>query len=197
MFLRFRPRRNKVRFTGILRRLRGESGSALVSVVGIAAVTAVIVTGLIATTVFAVGHTTANRSAVDARGAAESGIDVSVLKIQGKEACTAPHGYKSTTSPFFETTVQYFDSASNGWFYACTKLPVTATQLKVTSVGMSSSKGVLNDSGDSRSIEAVFALAVPPPVSLDKAIFSGKNVSLATNLEVRRDPKSPSVPSDI
>lgn len=197
MFLRFRSGRTGGSSRGVLRRLRSEAGSALVSVVGIAAVTAVIVTGLVATTVFAVGHTTANRSAVDARGAAESGIDVSVLNIQGKVACNAAHGYKSTTAPFYETTVEYFDAASGGWFYACTKLPVTATQLKVTSVGKASSKGALNDSGDTRSIEAMFALAVPPPVYLDKAIFSGDNATLSTHLEVLRDPANPSVPADI
>ena len=135
---------------------RDERGSAMLAVVGIMAVTAVIGVTVAAATINGLAVTSSNRASVQARAAAEAGIDVAVAGLKTPGGCAAVSAvYESaaTAVPRYVATVQH--DTGSGWVDGC---PVdTAAFVRIESVGTAGSPGVAGaSSGNSRAIEAIY-----------------------------------------
>ena len=133
-------------------RLRDERGGAMVAVLGIMAVTSIIGVTITASTVNALSFTSATRAAVQARAAAEAGIDRALVDLQS--ACVATS--VSTVAPRFSYALQYTLAGTPVWRVGCP--PVNAEFIKIRSTGYASALGVAGaSSGDSRVLEAIYS----------------------------------------
>ncbi len=114
--------------------------------IGIAAVTAIIGVTVGSLTVNAMNYTSANRSSVQARAAAEAGISAAVAGLQLTGDCTAKSGtYSSGVEPIYNATVQY--KTSGAWIAGC---PTTAaTGVRIESIGLAD--------GEQHGIEAIYS----------------------------------------
>jgi cytoskeletal protein CcmA (bactofilin family) len=130
----------------VSRRLRGERGSGLIAVIGIAAVTAIVGVTVGSLTVNAMNYTNGNRSSVQARAAAEAGINVAVAGLQVTGDCSSKSAtYSSGTEPAYNATIQY--KTSGNWTSGC---PTTAaTQVRIESTGLAD--------GEQHTIEAIYS----------------------------------------
>ena len=131
-----------------------ESGSALIAVIGVMAVLAVVTVTVAATTVQALGTSTSSRASVQARAAAEAGIDVATAGLQTTGDCANVAGlYGSTVEPKFDAIVAYDEGA--GWVNGCPT--IDSTLVRVTSTGTAASLGVAGvTAGDQVTLEAIF-----------------------------------------
>src|SRR5687768_16719594 len=94
--------------------LRSERGSAMVAVLGVMAVTAIIGVTIVTATVNGMAVTSAAKAGIQARAAAEAGIDRALVDIQG----TCVTAYESTTEPHFEYELAY-RTGTNAWINGC------------------------------------------------------------------------------
>ena len=128
----------------------GERGSSLMAVIGIGAVTAIVGISVGAMTIGAMNYTNANRSSVQARAAAEAGVNAALVGLQTTGDCALKAGtYSSTSDPIFSATVQY--KTTSGWVSGC---PVAAaTGIRIESTGTAKSP---SGDGDTHTLEAVY-----------------------------------------
>lgn len=155
----------------IMNRSRDEErGSALIAVLGVMAVTAIIAVTVTASTVNSLGVTSSTRASVQARAAAEAGVDRALVDLQA--ACTT--AFDSTTDPHYKYDLWYaMSSTSPAWNHGCP--PDDAKLIRILSTGYASSPGVAGvSSGDSRTVEAVYAY-IPVYVEvpqIDPAVYA-------------------------
>lgn len=146
-------RQNEIRrATGVMGRLRGENGAAMIAVIGIIGVTMVIGVTVTASTVNALGVTSATRAGTQARAAAEAGIDRALVDVQS--ACLT--SYAATGEPTFEYAMAYRMPTGTMWVDGCP--PDDAEYIKILSTGFASDPGTAGaTSGDSVLLEAIYA----------------------------------------
>ncbi|TFC37541.1 hypothetical protein [Cryobacterium sp. TMT2-14] len=188
---------------GILLRPRpDETGSALMAVIGVMAVTAIIAVTVSAATINALGYTTTSRASVQARAAADAGIDVAIRDLRTTNGCaTDINGqFKSIPGdvPSYDVLLEHLDPVL-GWVVGCPD--AQSTSMRITSTGAAQSLEVAgNRLGDSATLEAVYAyvpVIVQVPLDgvavyaytvdgvLKKFVLSSADNSVATSIMVR------------
>lgn len=149
---------------------RNDEGSTLIAVIGVMAVTAVVTVTVAASTIQGLGVTTSARAGVQARAAAEAGIDKAVVDLQ--TACVAT--YASTTDPLFDYTISYsMSSTTPAWIAGCA--PDSAKLIKIVSTGRAKSPAASGSTAsDTEVVEAIYAnvqLYVEVP-QVDPAVYA-------------------------
>ncbi|WP_129338923.1 pilus assembly PilX N-terminal domain-containing protein [Cellulomonas endophytica] len=151
----------------------GERGAALASVLAIVAVLAVVSVTLLATATFSTGFAGANRAGVQARAAAEGGVDHALLNLATcvSGVITSPAG----TAPVFRVEVDWH--ATNGPWREDECPTSAAAEVRLTSTGTAADPGVDGEAASrTRTVEAV---AKPLP-----AITAGTSLRLVAPLSV-------------
>ena len=133
-----------------------DSGSAIIAVIGTAAVMLIIGVTVANMSVRALAFSSSTRAGIQSKAAAESGVNVAVVDLRNGN-CAA--SYSQTTTPAYSAKVSYSTSATGGtWVSGC---PVYADQtvnrVKILSTGTAKSVGVAGDStGNSGFVEAIY-----------------------------------------
>ena len=125
----------------------------MLAVLGLALVTSVIGVTVVTATINGLGVTSASRAGVQARAAAEAGVDRALVAIQGSCATS----FTSASNPRYRYDLKYSVSTSTPvWVSGC---PTNAaTLIMITSIGYAANKTVTGASpSDSRTIEAIYA----------------------------------------
>lgn len=125
----------------------------MLAVLGLALVTSVIGVTVVTATINGLGVTSSSRAGVQARAAAEAGVDRALVAIQGSCVTT----FTSTTNPRYRYDLTYSISTSSPtWVSGC---PTNAaTLVKITSIGYAANTTVTGASpSDNRTIEAIYA----------------------------------------
>ena len=133
--------------------LRDERGSTMLAVMGLALVTSVIGVTVVTATINGLGVTTSTRAGVQARAAAEAGVDRALVAIQSSCSPT----FSSATLPKYQYEIKHsIDSITPTWVAGC---PTNAsTLIKIVSTGYAANGTVTGVSpSDSRTVEAVYA----------------------------------------
>ena len=180
---------------------RNERGSALMAVLGIMAVTAIIAVTISAATINGLAFTSTSRASVQARAAADAGIDVAITDLRTTNGC-ATDGYGKFKSdagdvPSYVVLLEHLDPLL-GWVAGCPDAKSTSVQ--ITSIGDAQTVGVAgSDSGDKATIQAVFdyvPIIVQVPLDgiavyaytvdgvLKKFVLSSADNSVATSVMV-------------
>ncbi|TAL42150.1 MAG: hypothetical protein EPN91_09060 [Salinibacterium sp.] len=159
-----------------------ERGAALVAVVALTAITAVIGVAISAAVLSGTASSTRTRSNVQARAAADAGIDSLYAKIAaGNYICSG----SSTTVPVFTATVQYRDAGGSTLSCAGSTLTTgTPAAATITSTGTAANKSTQIGYSNTKVIKA--DLAVTAPVtggSLNNVLFSESGFTLSTNTD--------------
>ncbi|WP_062202222.1 polymer-forming cytoskeletal protein [Demequina salsinemoris] len=162
-----------------------DDGAALVMVLGIMMVGAVLLTTLIAVTLFNVQFTAHNREEMAVLASADSGIDIVLGELQDKtygelSTVCGPDTYVINNDTVVVTYKYMVSGETNA--VTCPSDTQIVTSLTVTSTATSA---VVVATGESitRSVVATFA-PTPPAVSLEKAIFSEASLTVNNNWEV-------------
>lgn len=140
----------------LLNRHESERGAAMVAVLGVTAVTALVGITVTASTINALGTTSSNKASVQARAAAEAGLDVAVVGMSTTDGCALEGGtFDSTVAPRYSAAVSYTTDDGANWSTGCP--PDTATHIQISSTGFAASPGVAgHDRGDSVTLEAIY-----------------------------------------
>lgn len=167
-------------------------GSSLIAVIGISAVLAVVLVTLVGSVVFAIGQSTASRSSVSAKSAAEAGIETAAAQVSGGVCWVGGAG--SSTSPRWKAQVQKLVSPTadlaleSSWTNGCpiaAPAGATPTPFRVIATGRTGSPGSGNTSGDVRTMVGQFTVVQrPTSPEFDQAIFGDVAASASTNLTV-------------
>lgn len=153
------PRRG----AGLMQRLRrvshGDSGMALPLVIALMVVGALLVAGVAATSLSAVGSATSTRASVQAQGVAEAGLAAAQAEISaGRYACT----YPDTAGLGYVVQAQFGSGISGAppcSAPAGAKAAVTAQAAIIVSTATASARGTQgNTSGDTRRVQGVMTL---------------------------------------
>lgn len=140
------------------------------AVLGLMAVTIVIGLTITAATINGLGFTSSSKASVQARAAAEAGVDSSLVGLSGSATC--PSAFTSATTPKYTTAIAYLDAS--GAVVSC----AVASQVRITSTGAAESPGVAGaSSGDSSRIEAIYPYT---PASTPGVVSSGAAIYLAS-----------------
>jgi cytoskeletal protein CcmA (bactofilin family) len=175
----------------ISRAARGERGSSLVAVIGIAAVLSLFLVMLVSSVVFAIGQATSSRASISAKASAEAGIEAAASGVTGGVCWVGGSG--SSADPQWQAQVQKLVSAGAdpaleaSWTNGCPTVPAppATTMFRVISTGWTGAQGTGNDSGDVRTMVAQFSVKQrPPSPEFNQAIFGKVNTSAATNLTI-------------
>lgn len=175
----------------ISRAARGDRGSSLVAVIGIAAVLSLFLVMLVSSVVFAIGQATASRASISAKASAEAGIEAAASGVTGGACWVGGSG--SSTTPRWQAQVQKLTSASAdpaleaSWTNGCPTVPAppNSTTFRVIATGWTGAQGTGNDSGDVRTMVAQFSVKQrPPSPEFNQAIFGKVSTSAATNLTI-------------
>lgn len=137
-----------------------DEGFALIAVIGLMAVIAILVLVLVSVGLSATSFTGSSRSLVQARAAAQAGIDATRVALAA--GCTNPSiGTTAVGSPAtgsYQVSIQVPNGS--GWTLGCPSS--MATQVRVVSVGTATATAVgSNTSGNSVTIAAVLSTATP------------------------------------
>jgi len=146
-----------------------DDGGALVAVIGIMVVLTILVTTIVTTSLFNVRMTTETRAGVEARAAAEAGVDYVRAQVAAGK-CSSGTVTSPAGSPEFEAVVTC-SGAGNG-------------SVLIRSTGTAQSSGVGSSNGNQRSVEALIETAVSESPTFNAAIFSGRGVNLKTNMNL-------------
>lgn len=167
--------------------LRGgnEDGVALIAVIGIMAVLAVVAVSIATAAVASATFTSGTRGNVQARAAADAGIDAAwAAMTHGTFYCTVPSG---TAGLEYEAIVTYFDAAGSELTCSgASGLIGTPVKAVITSVGVAEDAGISSGAdGTRRGITALFDVHVDPGTfDLDEAVFSQGGFEMTNNFRV-------------
>lgn len=175
------------RLTCTLRRLiasqgRRDEGVALVSVIGLMAVLGVMIVAIAGATMFTVGQTTMTRASVQAKAAAEAGID-QVRAMLADTTWTCPTGGTVSAAgdaPFIvQIKVSTTSTADTRSTPGC---PSTSTRsIFLESTGYATAKGLGRTGGDARVMNALISKPVSSP-RFNHAIYGKNGVELSNSL---------------
>lgn len=165
-----------------------DRGSALIAVIAIMAVVMIVSVALASATLSSLQYTSATRAGVQAQSAAEAGIDYAAVKLD--KACTAQY---NQTSPRFEVLVSYLP-VTGGVFTAGCPAP-GAVSIKLRSTGHPDVDVRGNETGNSRTVEAIYAAPSKPVSQTWPAIYAYTSSGFAGPGAVAEGPDGPPVVS--
>lgn len=162
------------------RRRQDDEGFALASVVAMMLLGAIIVTIMLTATMRTIGTTTATRASVQAKAAAQAGVDAARSML---DAGTCSAGTFTGTNPAYTVTL-HPSTGQN----ATASLPIgcptsTSRSVIVVATGTASALGTGNDAGDARAVEALLVKPGDSP-RFDKAAFGLTGVAANTSLQL-------------
>lgn len=132
-----------------------ESGSALIAVIGLLAVTGIIGATLVATTIFSSGFTAATRADVQSVAAAEAGIDDVVAALRSGTPCAGTGAFSRAAVPTYDALL-YTRTATGAYAQGCPG--ATTAFVKIVSIGRAQATGVTGQTrGDTSTMEAEFS----------------------------------------
>ena len=139
-----------------------DEGSALIAVIGVMVVLTILVVTIASASLFNIRTTTETRANVQARAAAEAGIDYVRSKL-GAAFCEqgtviSPGGspeFTVTIHPSYEATV----TATSALPAACLEPGRNPSSIVLVATGTAASSGVGSSSGNSRKVEALLKSA--------------------------------------
>ena len=114
----------------LIRRGRDDHGSALIGVIALLGVTGIIAVTVGTVSVNSLQTTNSVAASVEARGAAEAGINAAELALR-TTGCTGSGIITKTTAPAYRVVVQH--DTGTGWVNGCP--PNNATQVRFLSTG--------------------------------------------------------------
>jgi predicted acyltransferase (DUF342 family) len=159
-----------------------ESGFALITVIGIMAITVIIAMAITGSAINAVSFTTSTRAGVQARATADAGIDTAWVSMsKGAFTCA---GSGSLEGGSYSTTTSYF--AASGTALSCVGGVASGVPAKavVNARGVAANAGVAGgSSGNERNLTALFDIVVDPgTVVLDEVVFTEGDMHLNNNV---------------
>ncbi|MFC5928094.1 hypothetical protein D6T64_10325 [Cryobacterium melibiosiphilum] len=159
-----------------------DRGAALIAVIGVMAVIAIITITVAATTLSALGVTSATRAGVQAQAAAEAGIATAAASLarQSCPALTSPG-----SAPRFAIALAYQQGGDAAdWIPGCP--PAGSTRVRVLSTGTADTPGIPdNASGNTRTVEAIYgSTAVEPARPAAITAHSGVAFTDSSQLQV-------------
>ena len=173
----------------ILRRADDDRGTALVAVIALSLVTSVIAVTVGAVSVSAITTTNNTLGSVEARAAAEAGLNRAEALLRAN-ACPSTATISSTTAP--EYSVQIFRNQGAGWTAAPSCPGNDATQVRVISTGTAQRGGVGGGDAETLVLEAVFnhspRQAAPP--SIDPAVYAYRVNTTLKNFSLTSEDQS-------
>lgn len=157
-----------------------DEGFALASVIGLMLLGALIVSLMLTATLRSIGSTTATRASVQAKAAAQTGID-DVRAMLAAGTCVS--GTVTGTNPGYTVTLHPSNAAD-----ATASLPIacpsaSSRSVFLVSTGRASARGVGSDDGNVRTVEALFTKPAGSP-KFNKAMFGLNGVNVSTNVSV-------------
>lgn len=163
---------------------RGDDrGTALVMVLGIMSVGAILMTTLIAATIFNTQVTAKTRAEMATLASADAGIDLMLGLLDGKTYAELA-GVCSTTftinNDAVQVTTEY--TLADGGTVECPSSADMVTALRVTSTATSDPVPAVGETL-TRTVVATFA-PTPPEITFDKALFSDAPLDLINNTQV-------------
>jgi hypothetical protein len=157
-----------------------DSGSAMAAVVAVVGVTVLIAVSLVATTVFGMGLTTGGRQSVQARAAAEAGLDYG---RSSWSTCTGGGGgtipVPAGTKPAFTLQVAHREDAADGWTNGCPK--PDSTEVRIRSTGFADGSGPV-ESRPQKVMEGVYGVVVAEPARplFPHTVMGGNGIEVAS-----------------
>ncbi|TFD50759.1 hypothetical protein E3T46_10575 [Cryobacterium sp. Hh11] len=172
--------------------LRGcpERGAALASVLGVMAVGLLFASLITAAVVGAYGVSSSTRSGVQSGAAADAGIAAARrgLYVVGNCAGQAvPGTYASAVAPRYSAKIEYFGGST--WIAGCP--PVTATEVRITSLGTAQTAGVNGATeGNATKVEAILKYLVPgiEPSGVALYLYRGGTVESNSSFDLTESP---------
>lgn len=172
-----------------LRRADDDQGTALVAVIALSLVTSVIAVTVGAVSVSAITTTNNTLGSVEARAAAEAGLNRAEALLRAN-ACPSSATIASTTAP--EYSVQIFRNQGAGWTAAPSCPGNDATQVRVISTGTAQRGGIGGGGAETLVLEAVFnhspRQAAPP--SIDPAVYAYRVNTALKNFSLTSEDQS-------
>lgn len=137
--------------------MHDDSGSTLLAVVGLMAITAIIGVTVANVSLNALGYTSATRASVQSQAAAQSGVSVAVAALKSTATCQA--SYAKASAPKYTATLSYTTAASltSGavWVAGCPS--AAAKFVKIVSLGTAQAAGANGtSSNDTQRVEAIY-----------------------------------------
>ena len=169
------------RIAHLTSRDNSQGGVAMIAAIGIMAVLMIVVMTLSASSLNATGFATATRAGVQARAAADAGIDAVRAKLMaGTFVCELSSASADLT---YSAKVAYTNSAGAAMACAGASLSGTPKTARITSTGQAARVAVGGTtSQDSEIIGATVDIMVTPAsVVLSKAVFSEGDLVLTNN----------------
>lgn len=159
-----------------------ETGFALITVIGIMAVTVIIAMAITSSAINAVSFTTSTRAGVQARATADAGIDTAwVTMAAGTFTCSASGSLGGGT---FSTTTTYYGATGNA--LSCGGGVVVGVPAKavVNSRGIAANAGVAGGSAsNARTLTSVFNIVVnPASITLAEVVFSEGDITITNDV---------------
>lgn len=171
----------------ILRSADDDRGTALVAVIALSLVTSVIAVTVGAVSVSAITTTNNTLGAVEARAAAEAGLNEAETLLRAS-SCPAGGILTRSSAPTF--SVQVFRNAGAAWAAGCPE--DDTTQVKVVSTGAADRSGVAGANGETLVLEAIFnhspRQAAPP--SIDPAVYAYRVNTALKNFSLTSEDQS-------
>lgn len=150
---------------------QNDHGSALIGVIALLGVTGVIAVTVGTVSVSSLQTTNGVAASVEARGAAEAGINAAELALRSAAGCPATGVITNAVAPVYSVQVQHDIGA--GWVDGCP--PVESTQVRFLSTGQAERPTFgSNSNGQERLVEAVYGY-IPEYVEipiLDPAVYA-------------------------
>lgn len=169
------------RIVRLTSRDNSQGGAAMIAAIGIMAVLMIVVMTMSASTMNATGFATSTRAGVQARAAADAGIDAVRAKLMaGSYVCTLSSASADLT---YSANVAYTNSSGTAMACAGASLSGTPKTARITSTGKAARVAVGGTaSQDSEVIGATIDIVVTPAsVALSKAVFSEGDMVLTNN----------------
>ncbi len=183
--------------TRVLARLSGrdDAGNAMVMVLAAMLLTSMMVTVIVATSVFTIRNTQATRANVQAVSAAEAGAQTVARGLMLTPADRAAAGFTcagtyespgygtaGATAPQYRVVVEHKKAGQSVWSGGC---PTdTADALRIRSTGLAADQGVGGVSrGDESVTEILFERPNPQP-RFNKAIFGDLRMGIDTGIDI-------------
>lgn len=167
-----------------------DRGAALASVLGVMAVGLIFATLITASVVGAYGVSSSTRSGVQSGAAADAGVAAARKGLYTVGNCAAqptPGTYASAVAPKYSATIEYF--AGSTWVAGCP--PVTATEVRITSLGTAQTAGVNGATvGNTTKVEATLKYLVPgiEPSGVAMYLHNGGTVESNSTLDMTESP---------
>jgi len=153
----------------LFRATRDDRGSALMGVLVLMGVTGIIAVTVGTVSVSALQTTNGVAASVEARGAAEAGINAAELSLRSSTGCPTSGTITRTAAPAYSVQIQH--DTGSGWVNGCP--PTTATQVRFLSTGFAD-RPTFGAPGDERVVEAVYQY-IPEYVEvpeIDPAVYA-------------------------